>query len=122
MFHQFITPVTTKLSFTNASDPRIISAIPVSTITFYSNTPIIENDSSNTLPISNSWDDNNNKLLKCFDHPTPPNSCVEGNNLKLNDDVFRLQDNSVSTHVSTTTCDKDFLINSPEYCPKSPFY
>jgi hypothetical protein len=124
MFHQFITPMTTKLSFTNASDPQK-SANPISTISFYSNTTnttisTVENVSysaQKTFPISDSWND---KLLKApiyFDYPTPPNPSVERTSLI----AFNNTRDNVSCSSSSSTS-HDFSINSFVYYPKSPIY
>src|SRR5581483_10011738 len=124
MFHQFITPTTTKLSFTNASDLQR-STSPVSTISFYSNTSTIDN-TQRTLPASDSW-----KSPAYFDYPTPPNPpnpYLERNPLSFGhvQDAFRLADTSVPAHVPdhiSTTHDPQILsIKSPEYCPKTPVY
>src|SRR5436305_3018732 len=126
MFHQFITPMTTKLSFTNASD---LQGSPVSTISFYSNTPpTIENPSCNaqrTLPTSDSW-----KPQIYFDYPTPPHPYVERTSLTPGhvQDDFRLIDSPVPSpyapeYISTAYNDPQALsIKSPEYCPKTPVY
>ncbi|RIA93021.1 hypothetical protein C1645_763528 [Glomus cerebriforme] len=124
MFHQFVTPVTTKLSFTN-SDPQK-SDSPISTISFYSNTPTFENVPCSTLPISDSLDDNLLKPSIYFDYPTSPDSYVE-RTFDHNQDTYHLNDISVPTcsseHISTTyNYSQDFSPNSPEYCPKSPVY
>lgn len=117
MFHQLITPVTTKLSFTNASDPQKL-ANPISIISFYSNTnntsSTVENVSYNvqrTFPISNSWNDNLLKAPLYFDYPTPPNPSVE--TVPFN--------NTQDTYPSASTF-HDFSINSSVYHPKSPVY
>ncbi|PKY54381.1 hypothetical protein RhiirA4_448004 [Rhizophagus irregularis] len=122
MFHQFITPVTTKLSFTNASDPQK-SAKPISTISFYSKPSTVGNVSyssvqnvQRTSPISNSWNDNLLKAPIYFDYPTPPNPSVERTSLV----TFNVN-NTQDTYPSTSTF-HDFSINSSVYQPKSPVY
>jgi hypothetical protein len=123
MFHQFITPVTTKLSFTNASDPQK-SAKPISTISFYSKPSTVENVSyssvqnvQRTSPISNSWNDNHLKAPIYFDYPTPPNPSVERTSLV----TFNVNNTQDTYHPSTSTF-HDFSINSSVYQPKSPVY
>lgn len=129
MYHQFITPITTKLSFTNASDPQK-STKPISTISFYSNNilpTVVENVSYNvqkTFPISDSWNDSLLKASIYFDYPTPPNPSVERtSSMTFNNtqDNFRLKDIPTSTYPSASTS-HDFSINSPVYRPKSPVY
>ncbi|GET04124.1 hypothetical protein GLOIN_2v1709383 [Rhizophagus clarus] len=130
MYNQFITPVTTKLSFTNASDPQKLTN-PISTISFYSNNnntlPTVENVSYNvqkTFPISDSWNDNLLKAPIYFDYPTPPNPSVERTSLitfNNSQDNFRLKNIPNPTYHSTSTS-YDLSINSPVYCPKSPVY